>query len=282
MADLIIGSTQIDATKQAAIVEKVQRELKHKARLAGTVTDVSGFAVPGIKSISFPKLTSMTIANRASGVAGEAQTVTATADKLDLSFNAYCAWIVDAMDELQSSVKWQVELAVRAAAAHGRYVDAQIIAELANVAQETTTAGSISKAIAIELRENMVKNHVDPNECTLLLSPAEYSKALAIDEFIAADKYGQSNLPSGVIGKLFGLNVMEYSGLTSGFYCYHKDALALGFQKAPAMSAQDANEYGTSSKRVAMDQLFGVKGMQIAQNGAAAGKSALVFSYNAP
>lgn len=280
MADAITGSTQIDATKQAAIAEKVQRELKAKAKLAGTVMDVSTFAQAGVKSISFPKLTSFTVSNRGSGAKGDASTITSTVDTLPLDQNAYLAWIIDSMDALQSTVKWQAALAVKAAAAHGRFVDEKILAELANVAQETVTEGSLTKALVIELRKNMVDNHVNPEECFLVVSSGEYAKLLAIDEFVSADKYGSSNIASGAVGKIFGLNVIEHPMMTEGFYCYHPEALALGFQASPNMKAQAANEYGTNSERVAMDQLFGVKGLQIAQNGAAPGKSALVFKYN--
>lgn len=280
MADSINGSTQMDATKQAAIAEKVQRELKAKAKLAGTVLDVSSFAQPGLKSISFPKLGAMTISNRASGVAGDSQQVSATVDTLNLNQNAYCAWIIDAMDALQSTVKWQAALAVKAAAAHGRYVDTQILSELATVATETTTVGSLTKDVVIELRKKMVDAFVDPEECFLVCSSTEYAAILGVADFISADKYGSSALPSGVVGKVLGLNVIEHPGLASGYYCYHPEALALGFQAAPNMKSQPANEFGTNSERVAMDQLFGVKGLQIAENGAAAGKSALAFKYN--
>lgn len=280
MADAIIGSTQIDATKAAAISEKVQRELKFAAKLAGTVMDVTGFAQPGLKSISFPKLSNFTVGNRSSGAAADAQVITSTVDTLALDQNAYLAWIIDGMDALQSTVKWQAELAVKAARAHARYVDSKIIAELSSVARETTTEGSLSKALVIELRKNMVDNHVNPEECFLVCSSEEYAKLIAIDEFVSAEKYGVSNLPRGVVGKVYGLNVIEHSGLATGFYCYHPEALALGFQAAPKMAAQPANEYGTSSERVAMDQLFGVKGLLIAENGAPSGKSALVFKMN--
>ena len=44
---------------------------------------------------------------------------------------------------------------------------------------------------------------------------------------------------------------------------YEKGSVAIGFQRSPQMSEQPANEYGTDARRVAMDQLFGVKGMQL-------------------
>jgi hypothetical protein len=42
------------------------------------------------------------------------------------------------------------------------------------------------------------------------------------------------------------------------------------------MAEQAAIEYGTAAKKVAIDQLFGVKALQTGELGAAAGKSPLI------
>jgi len=272
MADQIIHAPQIDATKAAAIAEKVQRELKFRAKLAGTVFDVSKYAKPGFKSVSFPKFSSFTVTNRASGTKGEAQSISSTIDTLNLEKNAFCSWIIDSMDELQSSVMWQADLAVRAAAAHGRFVDECILAELGLVAQDAPFEGGLTKDGIVELRKSMVETHVDPMECYLIVDTTEYANLLKIDDFISAEKYGVSALPSGVVGKVFGLNVIEHAGM-EGFLCYHPEALALGFQAAPKLASQPAIEFGSSSERKVLDQLFGVKGLQILGSG----KSALAF-----
>ena len=45
----VTGNTQLGATKQELIAALVQKELKFQAKLVGTVTDVSPFAVKGSK-----------------------------------------------------------------------------------------------------------------------------------------------------------------------------------------------------------------------------------------
>lgn len=263
MPDLIHGNTQLGATKQDLIAALVQKELAAKANLLPTIMDVSSFAVKGAKSISFPKLGSFTPINRASGAAGDAAVLTATVDKLDLDFNAYIAWIVDSTDEVQSTVAWQAELAKRAASAHGRYVDAQIIAELEAEGAATTTAGAISRNIILEMRETLLAAHAELDELTLVVGTDSESNLLKIDEFTRAEVYGSAVIPVGVLGKVYGVPVRVNNQIAAAsFYMYAKSGCAVGFQKAPQMSAQGANEYGTGAERHALDQLFGVKALQ--------------------
>lgn len=281
MADLITGNTQLVATKQDLIAAIVQKELAFNAKLMPTITDVSQFCVPGAKTISFPKLSSFTVIDRASGVQGDASVLTSSVDVLDLEWNAYVAWIIDSSDEIQSAIPAQVEFARRAAAALGRYVDTKIIAELETVGVATTTAGAISRDIILEMRASLLKHHANLDMLTLAVSPDDESLLLKISQFTEAQIYGSSNVPNGVIGKVYGVNVVVHAGLAANaFYMYEKNGAAVGFQKAPSMSQQGANEYGTSAMRVAMDQLFGVQGLEIAQDGVGAGLSALVAKDN--
>jgi hypothetical protein len=71
---------------------------------------------------------------------------------------------------------------------------------------------------------------------------------------------------------------MIHAGLAANtYYMYEKQGLAIGFQQELSMSQQPANEYGVNAMRVAMERVFGIKGLQIGQAGAPAGKSALVI-----
>ena len=67
MADVITGDTQLGATKQELIASLVQKELASMAVLMPTISSVSGFAIPGAKSISFPRLANFTAVNRTEG-----------------------------------------------------------------------------------------------------------------------------------------------------------------------------------------------------------------------
>jgi hypothetical protein len=97
----VISNTQIAPTKMDLIIAVAQRELKASAQLAGFFSDKSQFATKGNKSVSFPKLTSFTAADRASGVAGAEQVVTSSVDQLLLNKNKQVLWVIDPSDEIQ-------------------------------------------------------------------------------------------------------------------------------------------------------------------------------------
>lgn len=279
MADTVHGDTQVGATKQEIISAIAQRELKFKAKLLPYFTDVSQFAGKGMKSISFPKLGSFTVQERASGTAGNATVITATNDTLELNIPAYIAYIFDPNDVVQSTVNWQSEAAKRSGGAHGRYVDTKIIAELINVAGLTAqaVAGDITEADILKMRKYLLKNEAIREDLVLIIDPDQEEAMLKIDKFVRADMYGSSNIPDGVIGRVYGIPVVVHNGMVVGqAVMAEKGGLAVGFQLGPNSSEQPANEYGSQAMRTAIDQLFGVKGMQIAQGSAAAGKSALV------
>lgn len=281
MADVITGNTELGATKQDVIAAIVQKELKFAAKLSPYFTDLSFLAVKGAKSVSFPKLTSFTVIDRASAAAGDASVLTSSVDKMDLDINAYVAWIIDSSDEVQTTIDAQVEFARYAAAAHGRYVDTKIITELENVGVATTTAGNISRDIALEMRKAYLQKDGMLDEAVWLLSVAQEEALLKVSQFESAEVYGQPVIPNGVIGRLYGIPVVIHNGLADAqFFLAGKSGLGYAFQKGASMSQQGANEYGSAAIRVAMDQLFGVKGLQIAVNGAPAGKSALVVKDN--
>jgi len=281
MADAITGNTELSATKQDVIAAIVQKELKFAAKLVPFVTDLSVYAGKGAKSVKVPKLTSFTVVDRASGAAGDATALTSSVDTIDLDQNAYVAWIVDSMDEVQTMIDAQIENARRAASAHGRYVDTAIITKAEAVAVATTTAGNISRNIVLEMREAILKRDGDLGMCLFAISPAQETAMLKVDEFTRADIYGSAVVPNGVIGRVYGIPVIVHNGLADAqFFLWEKSGLGIAFQRAPNMSSQPANEYGTSAQRVAMDQLFGVGGLHIAEHGVAAGLSALVVKDN--
>lgn len=282
MADVITGNTQLTATKQDVIAAIVQKELAFAAKLVPYITDVSVFAAKGAKTINFPKLTSFTVVDRASGSAGDASVLTSSVDSLALDKAAYCAWIIDSQDEIQTTIQAQIEFARRAAASHGRFVDTEIITKAEAVGVATTTAAAlITRDVVLEMREAIVKRNGDLAMCAFWVSPEQETALLKIDEFTRNDVYGQPIIPNGVIGRLYGVPVVVHQGLAAAQYMLvEKSGMAIGFQQGPQMSEQMANQYGTSAKRVAMDQLFGVCGLQIAQAGVGAGLSALVVKDN--
>lgn len=282
MADLITSNTQLAPTKMDIITAIVQKELKFMAKLLPYVTDFSVFAGKGAKSVKIPRLSSFTVIDRASGVPGDASVLTSAVDTLNLDLNAYVAWIIDSSDEIQTMIESQIEFARRAAGAHGRYVDEQIILKAEAVGVATVTAGATpTRDIVLEMRQFIVKNDGDLAQSVFLFAPEAETALLKIDEFTRNDVYGQPIIPNGVIGRLYGIPVVIHNGLAAAqYFLCEKNGLGIAFQQAPAMSSQLANQFGTSAQRVAMDQLFGLTGLQLGEKGVGATLSALVAKDN--
>jgi hypothetical protein len=276
MPDVIHGNTQLGPTKQDVIAAIAQRELKFAAKLAPFFTDLSSLAVKGAKSISVPKLGSFTAVNRASAAAGDATVIGATVDTLALNQTSYLSWIVDSADEVQSTLDYELLLVGRAAAAHGRKFDTDVITEVLAVGEEIAT-GAISQANVLLMREYIRKNVGNLAQTFLCVSPEDERVLLGIDEFSRADVFGAAVIQTGVMGRIYGVNVLVHEGLTSGqYFMAEAGGLAYAFQSGPQISAQGANQYGSQAQRFAMDQLYGVKGMQMSQGTASTGKSALI------
>lgn len=273
----ITGNTALTATKNDLIVALVQKELISEGVLAPTVLDVSRFAGKGMQSISFPKAGSFTVENRATGAAATTQNLTFAADKLDLEFRATVAWLIDSMDELQSSVEVESEYAVRAARAHAVYIEQKIIAEMETVGVASSILGDISDEWILDARKSLLNRKANRARLNLAISPDQEAKMLAIDKFVSAEKYGSAVIPSGALGMIYGVPVFVSTELgAQQHFMYDSEGIAIGFQRAPLMDERPAPEYGAGSKLKVLDQLFGVQGLQLGYQGVQSTESALV------
>lgn len=260
----VTNHTNLVATKQDLIKALVQKELKFQAKLLSTITDVSPFAIKGSKSVSFPTAGSFTVENRASGVAGTIQDLTFAAEQLLLDQRLYVGWLVDSVDEYQANVDVQAEYVKRAASAHARKID-ELILSTVDAAAGYTQAAGISQTKILNARKWLLKNQANVADCTLVVNPDDEALLLAIPEFVRADAYGSSNIPAGVIGKIYGFNVMVHTQPTlAKSFIYDKASVAVAFQKGPQYAEDKAISYGTSAMQAAVDQLVGFKALQIA------------------
>ncbi len=274
----ITGNTELTATKNDLITALVQKELISEGVLAPTVMDVSRFAGKGMQSISFPKAGSFTAENRATGVAATTQALTFAADKMDLEFRATVSWLIDSMDALQSSVEVEGEYAVRAARAHAVYLETKIIAELETVGVANTNCiGDVSDFGILDMRKNLLKRKANKARLSLAIAPDQEAIMLAIEKFVSAEKYGTAVIPTGALGKIYGIPVFVSTELTAQqYFMYDAEGIAIGFQRGPQMDERKAPEYGAGSMLKVLDQLFGVQGLQLGYQGVAGSSSALV------
>lgn len=284
MSDVITGNTELGVTKEALIANIVQKELAFKAKLTPYFTDLSSLALPGYDRISVPKLSSFTVVDRAEGVKGDATALTASVDTLLLDQNLYVSYIIDSITALQSNIPAQLEFARRAAAAQARAVDEKLIAEIRNVAFSFINVGAdvnVSYTNLTTMVRELEENDAEMMDCVFIVSPAQKEAMFALSEVKQAQNFGQATLPSGVIGTFLGIPVVMHNGLAAKelFLC-EKSGLAFAFQKNASYGEQPEIEYGVGAMRAAVDMLMGVKGMQLAQKGAASGKSPLIIGLN--
>lgn len=270
--------------KQDLIASIVQRELEFAAKLLPTVSNFSQFAVPGSKSVSIPKLSSFTVNDRAFGAADTEQLLTGLTDSIDLDKNKIVSWVIDAKDEVQTTIAAAAEYASRAAAAHGRQIDVDIVTELEAVARVDWGAavGDITRDIILDMQEGAFDAEADLDNMVLVVSNDQHKALLKIAEFTEHQVYGPNDaIRAGKIGTIYGMDVIRRSGLAaSTYYMYEKGAVGYASQVGPQMDSEKDIQYGTGAMRFAMDMLYGVSGMRLAEKGAGAGLSALAFKDN--
>jgi len=276
MADAI---QTLPNTKNDLIVAAVQKNLIEKSVLAPTVRNVSQFAVKGAKSFDVPKLSNFTVTNRAFGASADASSLTDSNDRINLDFNAYIAWLFDSRDIYQSTLEFKTEAAIRASLSHAKYVDEQIINVIDLVAGVTVSAASFTtvKEQVLEMRRQLLQNGGDIARMTIAIGVDKEAEMLAESDFVRADFYGSANVRTGQIGMLYGIPVV-ISRLITGdeMKMYDADGVGLAFQGGVEMSDQKANEFGANSMRTAMDQVFGVGGLELGEQGVGATESPLV------
>ncbi len=274
----LTANTALTATKNALITALVQKELISEGILAPTVFDVSRFAGKGSKSIAFPKAGSFTAENRATGVAAANQALTFAVDTLELEFRATVAWLIDSMDAIQSTVEVEGEYAQRAARAQAVYLETKIIAELEAVGVANTDCiGDVSAINLLSMRKHLLTRKANRARINLAIAPDQEAVMLAIPEFVSAEKYGSAVIPTGALGRIYGMPVFISTELgAQQYFMYDSEGIALGFQRAPQMDERKAPEYGTGSMLKVLDCLFGVQGLQLGYQGVQATESALV------
>lgn len=261
-----IGDTELGATKQEVIEAVAQRALINSSVTLGTVMDVSGRAVKGAETISFPKYGSLfTVEKRTSASAGSNQNPVFGKDTLSLDQRAHIQWLVDQDDAIESTLNVDRELIELAGMEHGRQIDIDLNTELEAAAITTTTTGDISQDVVLQMRRVLLKNKANPNRLYLKVGPDQEELLLKIQPFVAADQYGSAIIPQGVLGTLYGVKVILDVELDpQQYFMYDSMGLAFGFQRGPQFDEAPRPEFGAGSKLQVLAQKYGYKALQVA------------------
>lgn len=270
-------------TKQDLIAALVQREIANGASLLPCVGDFSNLAVKGAKQVSIPKYSSFTVQDRAFGASGsENAPLTDSVDTILLDKNKYIKFGFDSHDELQSTTDYLATAISRAARAHGRQVNSDIISEVeatAGLSVNGAVPADITTSAILDMREFLISNYADMTTAKLVIAADQEKAMLKLPEFSQYDYRGNGASPivNGIIGFVYGVPVMLNQQIKAQqAFMITPESCGFAFQKAP-MVAQDTDlDYGTGGLKVVMDQLYGVGGLQLGEGSAAAGKSPLV------
>jgi Phage capsid protein len=270
----IISDTQTTAVKAAAIAEFVARELKFQAKLLPTVTDVSVYAKKGDKSVSFPKASSFTVQERASGVAGTSDVITYSVETLNLNVRAHVQWEIEDMDAYQATPDIKADVLKRAVLSHARHIDSKILG-LLDTNSGHQIAGALTSSKITEAIQFLDQNFAMDQERFLILPALGRKQMLDIADFVKADAFGNSNIPNGIIGSVFGTNVIVHPGATKAFMV-QKEAIAFALQKGPQYDEQKNITFGAGSYLAVLDQMYGFLAQRLGEGKAIDNTTALV------
>lgn len=276
MATTITSNVNLLETKNELIINLVQKELAFQAKLLPYFTDYSSFAGKGVKSIYVPKYDGFTVQERPTGVEGDVLALTAERDQIPLDKRLYVSWIIDAADEVESSVDNEILFLQRAAAAHARKIDSLLIAKMVDVAIDLGNA-PLTYDLILSMNQELMEADANMSQVAMFISPAQYTEMFKLSEFKSAEVYGQATLPTGVIGRCLGIPVVVHNGLAANqVFMAEKSGIGYAFHQAPNVARQAEIGWGTTAQRVAVDQKFGCGGLQLGEKGAGATKSPLV------
>jgi hypothetical protein len=268
-------------TKQDLIISLVQRELLESATLVSCLSSFQ--AGKGMKQIEVPKMSSFTVQDRAFGAAATKNAaLTATTDVIALDKNKIVLFGYDEHADEQSVVDYLTAAISRAARAHGRQVNSDIIDlwdDVAGLNVNEATAADITVGDILDMREFLIENFADMNTAKLVIAADQEKAMLSLPEFSRYDYRGVGPAPviSGMIGSVYGVPVLinQQVGAQQA-YMVAPEGSGIAFQMAPRVAAEQDLTFGTGGQLVAVDQLYGVGGLLLGEGSAAANKSPLI------
>lgn len=250
MADYI-GDTAVDVSKAELVVGMIQPKLRQSLLFLPTIRDVSDRAVPGAKSISYPKIEGEFVVNKLPyphdndtvTTACEPQVLTMTEDELLLDCHPNVVWAIPDSANLQSMVDLELTGLDHAVYAHGRDIDQGIWDDLftgADAANDVTDTGDLYNNILCA--EQMLREANVPYEMGDIfysMTPAAKKALFAGTTYKITDAsvYGnQVPLVRGEIGMLGGARLIVSNHADQGVdgqMMWHRNAMVIGFQKSP-------------------------------------------------
>lgn len=256
--------TSASNTGQDSIADIVQTKLRQNTVLASVFTDVTSFAQPGDKSISFPyRANKFQVQKLTGSQKGDDQESVFDLDKLELTEEAHIQWVIKKFDQARAKVRILEESIDEATHQHAVTFDQDLFAAMdSNIdSNNVLSPAALTQDNIVDMITEANKARIPKQNRSWIFGNDAYGSLLKIDGFVDASKSNLEIVRTGLIGTLYGLPVFESDSVELGTrYLAHSAAVFYGFGAQPALEDQKAIEYGTGSRRWVMDQLYGIKG----------------------
>lgn len=270
MADANMGITEVTAASEARIAQLVQSFLIQESYLMGKVTDYSFLAAPGAKSVSLPKSPGFNaVLDKSENTSAVLDDTNAfSVDTILLNKHKYIQWLIEDFADVQAKVNVVQNHLMQAAKQLALQIDKDLIVELKLgsaaapdhlIKYIDTVTNVIARGDILAARALVVKQHLNPRECYIAISPDKEAEMLNISDFIDASKFGSSEpIQNGVIGKVYGMPVLVHSELSADeTLVWHPSACGFASQISPRVKSEyELKELGT---RYSIDTLYGME-----------------------
>jgi N4-gp56 family major capsid protein len=276
MADSKTGVTETVATKQDVVSAIVQKELIQSSILIPTVTDLTPWVKKGATQVTAPRAGSFTVQDKAENTGTDWQSITFAGDALLLDKYKHIPALLEDIAQMQAAVDVEGEYIRRMASAMALQMDVDLIVQLKLCSASSpdhiralgNSGAGITVANILEARKLLNQQNVPQSERFLVISPAQESYMLAIDNFVSAEKYGSSQpVMNAELGRVFGFTVLMHNSLSDAeALAYHKSHAAFARQQDPRFERQRASlkELGDE---LSLSTLYGCKVMDSGKRG---------------
>jgi len=237
-----IAKPQVDAASLEILSSLVNLNLQRSLVMPGKLIDLSSEAVGGVDKIKIRKFSDLAVGTKAANTPVAFGISTLAVDELNLDQHKYVAFLMEEFAKIQGPQAFMEELAQNAAIKLGQTYDKYLIDAIRGgaTADGLATAAVVAKADFIELRKLMDAANVPQMDRYVGIHPDNYAQVLAEASFVEADKIGgPGNIPMGVVGMVFGFQILVNTGFVAGeLVGWHKDCAAGAIQLSPSIRTE--------------------------------------------
>ncbi len=265
------GKVEVQPTVEELVLAEVQEVLSVALTIPGTIMDLSSQAGPGIDKVKCPRFGNFAVVDKVAGISLTPQANQFATDDMLLDQDKHVPFLLEDIANVQSKVAMTQELLTQAGKDIAEEIDVNLIALMTGSASAAApdhrvvfeTPSVAAKNDILNCRELLNTAKVPKSDRTLLVDSTQESNLMKIQEFTRVDESGGSEaLRNGLIGKLFGFDVIEHPSMTANTMLgYHRTTAAFARQQQMTTEqSRDAHDVGTKWR---VGHLYGRKNLDL-------------------